>query len=197
MSYKGTPQLTKLVVNYCAASGSSRGVRAFLKDLAPALTQTHPNLVISEQMRPGKHPILEAEYATNRSKQICVKNVDAQTTLARVLELKHQTGWPATKWGNGKWTKTPSIQGEWNAWTDYGTREVRDLALAARNVGKKNKGSAEQDLFADIDKLPRKFRREIQAALKESGATADSVQEFDGTNLNVYPKGEEALQKSA
>ena len=96
MSRHGVWQLTKLTLNYCAHSGSSRGVRcaatrsdaqrsparspaAVTADARPphpssefvgrelaAFRSGNPQMVVEEALRPGRHPHAVAEYGARR-----------------------------------------------------------------------------------------------------------------------------------
>ena len=89
MSRRGVWQLTKLTVNYCAHSGSSRGVRCVALRRAafatPALTRlcsefissdlelfrsSNPQMAVEAALRPGRHPHALAEYGALRPPRV-------------------------------------------------------------------------------------------------------------------------------
>ena len=56
MSRRGVWQLSKLTLNYCEHSGSSRGVREFVAGGLDAFRQANPQLELVAALRPGRHP---------------------------------------------------------------------------------------------------------------------------------------------
>jgi large subunit ribosomal protein L43 len=61
-------------------------MNAFLRSpLLTHLTSRHPHVEFLISPRPGKHPVLKAQYVNGRQKAVCVKNM-------RVEEIKAKCG---------------------------------------------------------------------------------------------------------
>jgi len=70
MSRRGVWQLSKLTLNYCEHSGSSRGVREFVAGGLDAFRQANPQLELVAALRPGRHPHAAADYGAFWSRAI-------------------------------------------------------------------------------------------------------------------------------
>lgn len=112
MAQRGVWQLRHLKIAYCSHGGSSRGVRAFLVNQLPHVKEMTPNLEIDVTHRPAKHPYVMGKYANGVTKQIGLKNLDADTVLKQVLFLRNQTGRRHVKLHDQQ-SKTMSVQGVW------------------------------------------------------------------------------------
>lgn len=81
----------KLVIEYCEASASSRGARGYVRTL-PSVASTTRTVEFVARQRPGAHPVLRAMYANGRSKEVCVKSLEANAVAAKATQLLHASG---------------------------------------------------------------------------------------------------------
>ncbi|CAL8470787.1 g10329 [Coccomyxa elongata] len=126
MARLGVWQLRKLTLNYCSFSGSSKGARAFVEDFLPTFKQENPHLQIIEELQPGQHPYLKAEYRNGRVRTVGVKNELPNEVLRHAVMLRSAAGrsthvkvksrqtQPAIKTEDGQHRRaSPSVQGMW------------------------------------------------------------------------------------
>ncbi|EIE22936.1 hypothetical protein COCSUDRAFT_83708 [Coccomyxa subellipsoidea C-169] len=126
MARLGVWQLRKLTLNYCNISGSSRGARTFVEDYLPTFKQENPHLQVLEDLQPGRHPYLKAEYRNGRVRTVGVKNELPDGVLRHAVMLRSAAGrsthvkvktrqvQPAIRTEDGKHQRaSPSVQGMW------------------------------------------------------------------------------------
>lgn len=126
MARRGVWQLSKLRLSYCEHSGSSRGVRDFVKEHLLAFQETNTQLSIEAKSWPGRHPYFRGEYRNGNVRAVGLRNAAAdqvlqQATLLRnsagrktSLKVKHRKVFPKEK-GDASQYVSPSVQGGWTA----------------------------------------------------------------------------------
>eukprot|EP00884_Botryococcus_braunii_P016996 jgi/Botrbrau1/3980/Bobra.0365s0052.1 len=126
MSRKGVWQLRQLAITYCDFSGSSRGAREFVQTVLPDFKGKNPQLKISDNIRRGHHPWLDARYVNGSRRTLDLKNRDAEEILRQAQHLRNSAGRkasltikkpvvsPGLKGANAEVIhKSRSIQGVW------------------------------------------------------------------------------------
>ncbi|KAF0853089.1 mitochondrial ribosomal protein L43 (mL43) [Andalucia godoyi] len=116
MSVRGVGQLQSLKLLYCRHSGSSRGVRDFLRSAFDSYASAHASIAISSETAPGRHPHVVASYANGSTKVITLKNEDQEAIAQRLESLRKQSGRKAREfWPNVESAyDIRSVQGFWN-----------------------------------------------------------------------------------
>jgi large subunit ribosomal protein L43 len=111
------PPILSLSLHYCDWAGSSRGMNAFLRSpLLSQLTSTHPHVEFLISPRPGKHPVLKAQYVNGRQKAICVKNLAMEEVKAKCGLLLGSDGSKNKRVGGRKVVSSQeSVRGVWSA----------------------------------------------------------------------------------
>lgn len=118
MSVRGVPQLRSLVLSYCLSSGSSAGVRDFIRSGAVAAEEN--NVFISLVKKSNHHPQLTARYLNGRVRRVCLRAASVGEVAQQLRWLRQSTGrfaaprmWPLPA------TRQPSIQGGWDESFSY------------------------------------------------------------------------------
>ncbi|KAK9828522.1 hypothetical protein WJX72_000542 [[Myrmecia] bisecta] len=114
MSRRGVWQLKSLTFSYCQFSGSSKGAREVVAEYLPRFQQDNPQLQLVTQVRPGRHPFLDAQYANKRTRTVGIENHTPAEILRHMIFLRSSVGRKtANKIKHRTVTDRPSIQGTW------------------------------------------------------------------------------------
>uniref|UniRef100_A0A7S0RL48 Large ribosomal subunit protein mL43 n=1 Tax=Chlamydomonas leiostraca TaxID=1034604 RepID=A0A7S0RL48_9CHLO len=145
MAKYGVFMLEKLVLQYCPSGGSSRGMRAFVQHMLPALEEAQPQIECQAKTVSGRHPFLIAYYRNGRSKPVCVKNADPAAIQDAVYWLRssHGRGQDDKVVSRRLVSRNPSVQGPHSGHTFASELEAenarRARVLAAQLAGTQGK----------------------------------------------------------
>lgn len=129
MSINGTLQLTRVIVRYCKSSGSSDGVRGYLKGGLAPFAASHPTITFSVTDAPMRPPYIRGEWLDGTSKVIDVKNRDAGY-VGEVLEgLRDAASGARRNLRKPVTTGSPSVQGVWDPSITYEGFSMRDAKV--------------------------------------------------------------------
>jgi len=124
MATRGVKQLTKLSLIYCEHGGSSRFLREFISSgRIIDYANQNPTVDVVVKTRNGKHPYMEGDYLTGKSKQICLKNEELKRIYTVLDRLTNSSGRKISKIKKPILTQTPSIQGVWTPMLDIENTE--------------------------------------------------------------------------
>src|SRR5690606_35061067 len=124
MSKNGVWQLTRIILNYCDHSGSSKGVRYFTKyhlkliftselintGRLYAFARENPQIQFVVQLRRGKHPVVMGEWRNGRKFSVECSNDSPEEIERTMYTLRNQWGTKGRKLGRYVISKRPSIQ---------------------------------------------------------------------------------------
>ena len=118
MSIRGVWQLLRLNVSYCDVEGSSRALRAFVKDgKLAAFAARYQHVEVTTETRRGLHPHVRGEFRSGETKDVSLRRFDESEILFQLRYIVSEKGMKnAAKnsiRGDRKMTKTPSVQGKW------------------------------------------------------------------------------------
>ena len=113
MNADGLFQLNKLIVMYCQYSGSSRGVRKFLREGITGFANTNPHIGIEARCVIKQNPKAIAYYANKARKIVDLKNCSPHDVGKVCQDLRNTSGRRMTQIKNIRETHNPSVQGEW------------------------------------------------------------------------------------
>jgi len=110
------PPILSLSLHYCDWAGSSRGMNSFLRSAhLPQLTSSHPHVEFKISPRPGKHPVLKAQYVNGREKAVCVRNLRVEEIRQKVEGLLGNDGKKNRRLGARKVVAAnESVRGVWS-----------------------------------------------------------------------------------
>ncbi|KAK0566078.1 39S ribosomal protein L51, mitochondrial [Tilletia horrida] len=83
---------TKVVIYYCPSQASSAGVRRWLEREVKTWAEQYPSVEWVVSPRKAKHPVLIAEYANGRSKEVCVRNLEVDGVSKKFQVLLDSSG---------------------------------------------------------------------------------------------------------
>ena len=114
MCTRGIWQLKTMTFQYCAHSGSSRGIKELFGSQAFVDFATrHPQLQIRSELRPGRHPVLLGDYVDDAKKHADLKNMYGKDILYQMERMVNTSGRKMTKVKSPIRSKRMSIQGVW------------------------------------------------------------------------------------
>ncbi|RVD86478.1 mitochondrial 54S ribosomal protein mL43 [Arthrobotrys flagrans] len=107
-------QCKRLEFNYCEMSGSSRGMKAFLKTRLATFAKENPGVEIVVSPRPKKHPIIRGSYINKREKVVCVRNLEVLQVLQKAELLRDASGDKIKKINKPVQSLNDSVRGIWS-----------------------------------------------------------------------------------
>ncbi|PHH86832.1 hypothetical protein CDD83_9691 [Cordyceps sp. RAO-2017] len=113
-------QCKKIDLHYCDASGSSTGMKGFIKSLLPKFAAAHPQIEFAVSPRPSKHPVLIGHYINGRTKPVCVRNLSPYEILQKLELLRDASGDKLKRTNKAVTSTLPSVRGIWSPYHGNG-----------------------------------------------------------------------------
>ncbi|KAM3423466.1 hypothetical protein BST61_g896 [Cercospora zeina] len=107
-------QCKRLDFHYCDWAGSSRGLNAFIKSHLSAFAKQNPSIEITVSPRPGRHPVITGTYINGRTKPVCVRNMDPNEIMQKVLLLRNANGEKLRRVTKPVKSLNESVRGVWS-----------------------------------------------------------------------------------
>lgn len=110
---RGVWQMTRMTLRYCLHSGSSRGVRDFMRSNLRTWAEAHPHVSVHLEQVNGKAPVVIGHYPKDVEKAINLDNKDDKSILKHFNFLSNSTGRRPTRVTSNQFREVPSFQGSW------------------------------------------------------------------------------------
>ncbi|PHH76142.1 hypothetical protein CDD80_1774 [Ophiocordyceps camponoti-rufipedis] len=113
-------QCKQLDLHYCDSSGSSKGMKGFIKSLLPKFAAVNPQIEFVVSPRPNKHPVIIGHYINGRTKPICVRNLSPYEILQKIELLRDASGDKLRRTNKAVTSTNPSVRGIWSPYHGSG-----------------------------------------------------------------------------
>jgi large subunit ribosomal protein L43 len=107
-------QCKRLDFHYCDWAGSSRGMKAFIKNTLPRFAKENPQIEITVSPRPNKHPVIKGHYINGREKAVCVRNMANELILKKAELLRDASGEKLKRVTKPVQSINESVRGIWS-----------------------------------------------------------------------------------
>lgn len=87
---------------------------AFLKSRLAAFAAANPSIEITVSPRPGRHPVITGTYINGRTKPVCVRNLDTNEIMQKVLLLRNANGEKLRRVTKPVKSLNESVRGVWS-----------------------------------------------------------------------------------
>lgn len=104
----------RITLTYCNFGGSSVGMRDFLRHKLDKIAKAHPEIEFKVVEKPGQHPVLFGEYASDLSKQICVRKWNMDVIENKLNLIINSSGKKLSKPKQSVISQNPSVRGIWS-----------------------------------------------------------------------------------
>mmetsp|Transcript_11740 Transcript_11740/g.27979 ORF Transcript_11740/g.27979 Transcript_11740/m.27979 type:complete len:129 (+) Transcript_11740:134-520(+) len=119
MCTRGVWQLQELTLRYCRASGSSAGVREFLREGLVEFARANPQLKVRTVVKPNRHPIAVGDYLNGNTKVVDLKNRGVDDVGLVAQRLRDDAGRKVQRHHVPVVSEVPSVQGVWDPSTSF------------------------------------------------------------------------------
>ena len=86
----------------------------FLKSHLQSFAKANPQIEVTVSPRPGRHPILRGRYICGKEKAICVRNMEPNEILDKVLLLRSASGETLKRVTKPVKSLNESVRGIWD-----------------------------------------------------------------------------------
>ncbi|WPG99165.1 Hypothetical protein R9X50_00197600 [Acrodontium crateriforme] len=107
-------QCKRIDFHYCDWAGSSKGMNQFLTNNLAAFARNNPGVECTVSPRPGRHPVLKAQYMNGREKSICVRNMTPKEILEKADLLRNANGEKLRRTRKPVTSVNDSVRGVWS-----------------------------------------------------------------------------------
>lgn len=104
----------RITLTYCNFGGSSSGMRDFLKHKLSKVAERYPEIEFKVMEKPGQHPVLFGEYASDLNKQICVRKWNMDVIENKLKLIVNASGKKLTKPKQAVVSQNKSVRGIWS-----------------------------------------------------------------------------------
>ncbi|RCI15158.1 hypothetical protein L249_6424 [Ophiocordyceps polyrhachis-furcata BCC 54312] len=113
-------QCKRMDLHYCDSSGSSQGMKGFIKSLLPKFASVNSQIEFVISPRPNKHPVIVGHYINGRTKPICVRNLSPYEILQKVELLRDASGDKLRRTNKAVMSTNPGVRGIWSPYHGSG-----------------------------------------------------------------------------
>ncbi|CAL5870844.1 uncharacterized protein PFLUO_LOCUS5085 [Penicillium psychrofluorescens] len=107
-------QCKRLDLHYNLQGASSHGLRTFVQTLLPKFARQYPQIEFRVSPTPKKHPVVRGHYINGREKPICVRNMQPNEILKKVILLKEASGEKNRRQSKPVRSLNESVRGIWS-----------------------------------------------------------------------------------
>jgi len=85
-----------------------------MKNLLPQFAKQNPGVELRISPRPNRHPVIIGQYMNGREKAICVRNLEMNQIMQKVLLLRNASGQKLKKVNKPVKSLNESVRGIWD-----------------------------------------------------------------------------------
>lgn len=104
----------RITLSYCNFGGSSSGMRDFLRHKLSKVAKQYPQIEFKVNEKPGQHPVLFGEYASDLTKQICVRKENMDVIENKLKLVINSSGKNLSKPKQAVVSQNKSVRGIWS-----------------------------------------------------------------------------------